>query len=41
MAIEAAARTGSQVVVVPDCGHFPWIEQPGSVRNAVESFLAR
>jgi proline iminopeptidase len=37
----AALVPGAEVVVVPDCGHFPWIEQPGSVRSAVESFLAR
>jgi proline iminopeptidase len=30
----------AELVVVPECGHFPWLEQPGSVRGAVESFLA-
>jgi proline iminopeptidase len=28
---------GAQVVVVEDCGHFPWVERPGSVRDAVEA----
>jgi pimeloyl-ACP methyl ester carboxylesterase len=31
---------GAEVVVVPGSGHFPWVEQPGSVRDAVEPFLA-
>jgi pimeloyl-ACP methyl ester carboxylesterase len=30
----------AELVVVAECGHFPWIEQPGSIRGAVESFLA-
>ena len=30
---------GAEVVVVENSGHFPWIEQPGSVRDAVERFL--
>lgn len=37
----AALVRGAEIVVVPDCGHFPWLEQPGSVRSAVETFLAR
>jgi pimeloyl-ACP methyl ester carboxylesterase len=32
---------GSTVVVVPEVGHFPWVEQPRSVRGAVEQFLER
>jgi pimeloyl-ACP methyl ester carboxylesterase len=32
---------GSEVVVVPDAGHLPWIDRPGSVRRAVVQFLAR
>jgi proline iminopeptidase len=36
----AALIPGAEVVIVPNCGHFPWIDQPGSVRCAVESFLA-
>jgi proline iminopeptidase len=31
---------GAEVVIVGDSGHFPWVEQPGSVRDAVEPFLA-
>ncbi|HWQ00891.1 MAG TPA: alpha/beta hydrolase [Gaiellaceae bacterium] len=30
---------GSKVVVVPGVGHFPWVERPGSVRDAVQGFL--
>jgi pimeloyl-ACP methyl ester carboxylesterase len=46
MPVGSTIETGAlvpeaEVVVVPDCGHFPWIEQPGSVRSAVKSFLAR
>jgi proline iminopeptidase len=36
----AALVPGSEVAVVPGVGHFPWIEQPGSVRDAVAAFLA-
>jgi pimeloyl-ACP methyl ester carboxylesterase len=35
----AALVPGAEVVVVPGCGHFPWVECPGSVRRAVEGFL--
>jgi pimeloyl-ACP methyl ester carboxylesterase len=35
----AALIPGAEVVIVPDCGHFPWVECPGSVRRAVERFL--
>lgn len=37
----SALVPGAELVVVPECGHFPWVEQPGSVRGAVEGFLAR
>ena len=30
---------GSRVVVVPGVGHFPWVEHPGSVRDAVQGFM--
>ncbi len=30
---------GSEVVTVPGSGHFPWVDQPGSVRRAFESFF--
>jgi proline iminopeptidase len=36
----AALVPGAKVEVIPGCGHFPWLEQPGSVRRAVETFLA-
>ena len=37
----AALIPDAELVVVPGAGHFPWIERPGSVRDAVEPFLAR
>ena len=36
----AALVPGAEVVVVPGVGHFPWVERPGSVHDAVEAFLA-
>lgn len=41
---ESAERTaalipGAVFEPVDDCGHFPWIEQPGALRRAVERFL--
>jgi len=39
-AVATAARVpGAKVEVIPGCGHFPWLEQPGAVRSAVEAFL--
>ena len=35
----AAVIPVAEVVVVPDSGHFPWIDRPGSVRPAVDPFL--
>jgi len=26
--------------VIPDCGHFPWLEQPEAFRGAVERLVA-
>lgn len=42
--VESAERTaalipGAVFEPVDDCGHFPWIEQAGAVRRAVERFL--
>ena len=37
----AALIPDAELVVVPGAGHFPWVERPGSVRDAVEPFLAR
>jgi pimeloyl-ACP methyl ester carboxylesterase len=42
--VESAERTaafvpGAVFEPVGDCGHFPWIEQPGALRAAVERFL--
>jgi pimeloyl-ACP methyl ester carboxylesterase len=44
LTVESAERTaalvpGAVFEPVDECGHFPWIEQPGSVRRAVERFL--
>lgn len=30
---------GSRVEVIPDSGHFPWLERPGVARRAVEALL--
>jgi pimeloyl-ACP methyl ester carboxylesterase len=35
----AALIPGARYVVEADCGHFPWIERPGSVRKALEQVL--
>jgi proline iminopeptidase len=32
---------GALVEVIPDCGHFPWLERPEAFRAAVERLLAR
>jgi pimeloyl-ACP methyl ester carboxylesterase len=37
----AALIPGSRVVTVPDCAHFPWLERPGCVRDAVREQLDR
>ena len=44
LTVESAERTaalvpGAVFEPVDECGHFPWIEQPGSVRRAVERLL--
>jgi proline iminopeptidase len=30
----------SRFVTIPRCGHFPWVEQPDTLRPALRSFLA-
>ena len=30
---------GARVEIVPGCGHFPWLERPGALRETVEPFL--
>ena len=35
----AALISGAEVVIVSGCGHFPWVECPGSVGDAVQGFL--
>jgi len=37
----AALIEGSEVETIADCGHWPWLEQPGALRRIVEGFLAR
>jgi pimeloyl-ACP methyl ester carboxylesterase len=35
----AALIPGALVETIPDCGHFPWLEQPTAFRAAVERLL--
>lgn len=35
----AALTPGARCVIEEECGHFPWIERPGSVRRALEQVL--
>lgn len=37
----AALLGEAHVETIPDCGHFPWLEQPSAFRAAVERLLAR
>lgn len=37
----AALVPGARVETIPECGHFPWLGQPGELRRIVESFLRR
>ena len=42
--VQGSARTAalvptSELAVVADAGHFPWVERPGSVRRAVDAFF--
>jgi len=36
----AALFEDARMEVIPDCGHFPWLEQPEAFRGAVESLVA-
>ena len=36
----AALIPGSTLRIIPGVGHFPWIEEPGSMRREMEAFLA-
>lgn len=36
----AALIPGAHVELIPECGHFPWLETPGEVARAVASILA-
>lgn len=35
----AEAIPGAQLVIIPDAGHFPWVEQPAAFRAALDRFL--
>jgi pimeloyl-ACP methyl ester carboxylesterase len=35
----AALMPGAKVEVIPDSGHFPWLEQPRAFRAAVERLV--
>lgn len=35
----AALIPGARVETIPDCGHFPWLEQPKAFRAAIERLL--
>lgn len=37
----AALIPGAATEILPDCGHFPWLEQPGVIKAAVLSVQAR
>jgi pimeloyl-ACP methyl ester carboxylesterase len=40
--LDTAARLpNAYVELLVDCGHFPWLEQPGEFRRAIERFLTR
>jgi proline iminopeptidase len=36
----AALIADATVEIIPDCGHFPWLERPGELRRRVEGLLA-
>ena len=38
--LERKPEPGAQVVLVPDCGHLPHVEQPQAFVAALEGFLA-
>lgn len=39
---EAAAEAlGGEIVVLDDCGHVPYVEQPAALFNSIESFLTK
>lgn len=35
----AALIPGARYIIEEECGHFPWLERPGSVRKALEQVL--
>ena len=37
----AALIPSAFVETIPECGHFPWLEQPDDFRRAVERLVAR
>jgi proline iminopeptidase len=39
--IEGARAMGAELVLLDDCGHVPYVEQPAALFSALDSFLAR
>src|SRR5262249_29578689 len=37
----AALLPDASVELLVECGHFPWLEQPGQFQRAIEAFVAR
>jgi proline iminopeptidase len=38
--VMADGISGAQLAVIPEAGHFPWVEQPALFRGALDAFLA-
>ena len=36
----AALIPGARHIIEDDCGHFPWLERPGTVRRALDGILS-
>jgi proline iminopeptidase len=39
--IEGARAIGAELVLLDDCGHVPYVEQPAALFSALDDFLAR
>jgi pimeloyl-ACP methyl ester carboxylesterase len=39
-AAAVAGQPGARHMIENDCGHFPWLERPGSVRRALQSICS-
>jgi pimeloyl-ACP methyl ester carboxylesterase len=42
-AVDLVARCfpRAETVVLPQAGHFPWVDEPAAFRSAVSTFLSR